>query len=386
MYLNHPVTTDIQRILKEEVKKLLKTVELSSEEFYNCLELEFEEYLETFKSLLDTKDIAAKLVKLGMSIPEINEFGNYCFTIAEKCWLLNHSIIFVIDLEKAKKLPPITKEEAQKINWSAINNSFITLSTHTKQGKKYLPYYMEYFDTDYTKINGEAKNKIYKYRFYGNDHNLEELDEIFTFAFTVEKFPVLFHEKTRNNTELDIGEVVCKNCKNKHFECEYTFNNVIGDIEKETVCHMSSRRKEECIAFNKEEMLIDAESALSVIAYICRMFDRRNSLIRKNSKNIEEYNRCEVELVCDSEEIEVEHKNNTSKHKQSIEVSLIDFAKDERKKNRVYSVRHNITHKTHNSPREHHRKAHTRHYKNGRVVEIPETVVNKGKDKVIYRV
>lgn len=382
----YPISFYLQDIVKDGIDEMLKLTEIDSKEYYKCMDMPFDDYLESLLQLTENGRVVSNLLKhdLTLSVEQLNEYAEYIMSLSERLWLLNNSLIFVIDLDKALKLPAITAKEVKDINWDVITNSFITFSKNTKNGKVYLPSFIEYMDMDYKKVYKESKEALYRIRYSSQGDNDKDINEIYNISFAINKLPTVFVEDM-SVLARGIHDLTCKNCNIKHFKTDYTFENRFGETEKRQVCHLSERRHSQCPIFQLES--INAERALAIVAYISKMFEKRLSLNRKNSRNIAEYNqKGDIDLICSkvtTENADVSKKLDRNRY---AEVSLLKFAKQENSKNEQYKVRCNITHRGHQSPREHYRRPHLRHYKSGKVVMVQGTTINKGKDKVIYRV
>lgn len=376
---NEPITVYIGNALINCVKDASELFDIDIDKVKSMTDLEFDDFIQNRRSMVKQFDIT-KMIEQGISEKEIAEYAERIQQIIERLWLFNNSLIFIMDIDKVRKLPRITKEDVSNINFDAITNSIITFSRKEAEGTKYLPLYLDYFDTDYLKAAADSREPIYRFRVHGGNVESKSYDVIerYNLAFVTSKLPTVFREGN-NETLTNICEL-CKECNKRHFESEYTFDIPYRGLEQTPVCHLSGRRQSECNCFSYKEL--GAGDALAVIAYISKVYENRKRLINKSAVDIAEYrNKGKVRLMCNSKIVE-----ETDNEQYRI-VSLIEYTRQEELGTGKYSIRSNINHRNHSSPVEHIRKSHFRHYKSGKVVEVKQTVINKGKGtQTIYKV
>lgn len=184
--------------------------------------------------------------------------------------------------------------------------------------------------------------------------------------FILEKLPRVFVEGARLCS-------ACGRCMIK----EFPIVNKNGDRYNPTFIVCSKRGRDSGVCDIKETIEVPTKRTIDEILDTCfyalSLYNNR----RKRVTDTSEENGVLLKP-------KTQHKIHEAKEQKSETtfVTLKEYNRIERRIKREYQGG------THSSPVEHERRSHLRHYKNGKVVEVRSTVVNKGKgsnDKV-YKV
>ena len=186
------------------------------------------------------------------------------------------------------------------------------------------------------------------------------------FTFVLEKLPRIF---------IPVSSVCdrCGKCRVSDFVVHNP--NGFSFHEKFFVCGLRNRNLEDCnvsVTINTPTNHT-LEELMNVCFYAIGMYNNR----RKRKIDTTEENG----ILLKPKTIQKKHEARNQKSKITF-VSLKEYNRVERRIKREYQGG------THSSPVEHERRSHLRHYKNGKVVEVRSTIVNKGKGEgnKVYKV
>lgn len=268
-------------------------------------------------------------------------------------WQLRNTNEFVIDIEKALELPDVRSLNSADID--VIADCFVSFTTKENGKRQYTNLYFA-FSRDDEHMSTSKKKDMVRYSItvgYAENKKTE-----YQLHFTTELLPRLFKST-------DTGE--CKECKRGNSIDIQTYKED-ELVKQEKMCLIGNTNKYMCYLYEYE---LNPQKVINILAYIATTFKNRNTLLRKNSASIRKYNEgMKIDVVCD--------KDNTE-----VEVPLLLYVRGE---NKEYTPRRGKNHGTHRSPREHMRREHTRTLKSGKVIKVRGCIVNKGKEKTIYKV
>lgn len=205
-----------------------------------------------------------------------------------------------------------------------------------------------------------TKRTIYEAYISFKDYSVSSKCRSMQFQFSLDKYPRLF-------SEIDFCKSKCSMCSKKTFQL---YDRGIQAPYNCSLCGKSMRRDSRCevsmvcyemTGFSLDELLGACFYAIGV--YVNR---RKRATDKESSNGVH---------VCQKV-----HEVNSKGLAESKLLTIKEYNSYERRERAAYKGGH------HSSPVEHERSGYLRHYKNGKVVEIKPTTVNKGKSKAIYEV
>lgn len=178
------------------------------------------------------------------------------------------------------------------------------------------------------------------------------------FDFVLEKMPRLF---------LDIGKD-CINCgRCKTLNLMLSENNLVSP-KPVLLCGKKNRVNSDCAVYHTVKLCTGytLDELLNACFYALEVYNNRSK--RKIDRSL-------------NNGITIKHSTHTVRDYNSSNdfISIKEYRTYENRQKREYQGGH------HSSPKEHYRKGYLRHYKSGKIVEVKPTVVNKGKEKSVYK-
>lgn len=183
----------------------------------------------------------------------------------------------------------------------------------------------------------------------------------------------------------------------------YLFNSSTKDILVSCLdmcsdnCKLYSTNTQECLLNSNKKLhtyckysndkplssfVYSPEKLLNVIGYIQAMLENRHNMSKtKNNCNKDKYTNDKDIVIYDN----IEDENETFNSSNSMWITINEYAEKRGRKDKTH-LTSSLEHSKHNSPCEHYRSAHTRVLKNGKIVQVRSTVVNKGKSKALYKI
>ena len=286
---------------------------------------------------------------------------------------------FIINLNSLPAIYEFNNQGLEDVNFDACGDVLIDLEV--KPGL-YLPVALKVVKGNYQLTNSSGKHFTgYNVAALLIDQQSNEMQSLWNATFCPTLYPRILVA-----TEENIQH--CRNCDYGNIKPFTVIDNFIGQVGRCNYCLVGKNRHETCSVCGimpqnkciwKDNELysisINADLAINLYAYICKMYEKRGTVTRKNSLLRKHYEQAKIHTPSYQEELDSDHI-----------ISLDMYAKQEYQKRKEWKGGH------HNSPVEHDRKGHLRHYrdKDGNIIKTvqvrPSHVVGQNKNKVIYRV
>lgn len=296
-------------------------------------------------------DYLNKLIESGSSFSEIEKIANYLSIYLN----LNQCLLFSYTLPTKSNLKIPSKYYAE------APNDFESLLVVLPDLKMII------------KADNFNKQMV-----YGNQINkASNLISIKTYYNKTKNEWYLLQEGSFLNAYYPRFSIACPNHCDSYIET--TISQYVNDETIPTFigeCKMSPKRECICMRDKEAKQYFNCPSLSDCYAIVMMCFDRwKNRPVRTNTAKATTYNDEGVSTIF------VQTRENSKEPATFKEVTIRDSA------NYIATMRaHGWKVKNRLSPCEHHRRGHLRHLKNGKIVYVRGSIVNKGHAKPIYKI
>lgn len=344
---NTLATTRLKEKMIRHIQDGNKVLRMNLGNIFNAMDDDFNSYKDNYVKEIMRMDMR----KIFRSEQEAMTNIDRLKSMLDHLWALENGNIFVMDFERAMRVPIIT--DIADYDLSAIEDAYLNFTVN-KNGKRVnTSVYMSILE-GVEDITTSRYNNMKTHSLVVGDVTRSTIE--YEVHFTKELYPRL----------LKLSEPEkCSGC-NQRINIELNGNDPIARVD---ACLMR-RQRDTCYVLRHQ---LNPLLGISIFCYIATMFKNRKTLNRKNSRHIKDYNSTgNIDVVARRTEKRVDEA-----------VPLLLYAKEEGKR---YKTKRGSKHSYHQSPREHIRREHTRTLKSGKVVKVKQSVVNKGNNKTVYRV
>ena len=289
------------------------------------------------------------------------------------------SLICVINQDKFYEL--IHSNPSYNVSSDFISNSsynvssdFISnLSIFVSIGDKYAPFILNCvkinnFEYDYEVVVISLCKKLKDCKYVGKAFNEPDI--------RYERIMHYFYNSKTQKVAMRCSPHCAKYCKNHKNKININLSDTEPNKD-ESIKYGYCANMDDCY-INK--FVYSPTNILNVIGYIQHLFENRShtSKLKNYDNKDKNTNGFGVKLLNDMESNSHNETADTAKW-----ITIKEYYAKERETNRIGS-----SHIKHKSPCEHYRSGHTRVLKNGKVVHVNPSVVNRGKktDKAIYNI
>lgn len=350
-YIDKRATIILQHEMLLNLDKANKVYNFELEEILNRINYDFDSYAKFYMPKISNLILSEKQnqsLEFMLNITKLT-------AMLDNLWSLKNGNIFVMDIDKALKLPNVTSID--DIDFERLADCYINFTVKDESGKnRYIPFYLDLL-AEQSKISTKAHSDMQSYGVAIGRAGNNGID--YQFHFTKELFPRFIKLSEQEK---------CEGCRYKTpIDIKIGGMRELGNYPN---CLIGRQQKENCYIFRHP---INPQISMNILAYVAEMYNNRHTLVRKNSKLVNKYNTMtEIDII-----------SNKKVDNKDIEVPLLTYARGE---GVDYTPRIGTKHFNHSSPREHTRHEHTRTLKSGRIINIKQSTINKGKDKTIYKV